>query len=398
MDSGDFFIGPAVVVDDRLGEPHEGMNTVVEQLQDAGLPVLTRTQLPPPHEVRHWGGFALIILDWELISAGEPGVSLPDDLKAQNAEAVAAFVERLLSELYSPVFILSSRNVEEIEEELATRLQVDSKQVSSRVRIRRKADAVEHLLADLEAWVKNHPAVYAMKSWETGYADARRRMFADFELSSTDWPRILWGASEKDKTNPNFELAEAISRNILHRFEPLVFDEGVLKANAEDDVPASVAAVRSVIHRRAVVPAVSLHDDVVMPGDFFAVEDPDSRDLLINVTPACDLVQRAEEEADIQMTVLRARPLEPTTYSSKSKRDKMRTNPDPTTEVVWVLSEDGRPFCVEFKSWTEASWQECKARRLGRLLDPYIIQLQQRFALHFHRQGVPRLPDEFYDG
>ncbi len=400
MHKGDLFVGPAVVVDDKIEDESAGMTAIVDQIEEAGVPVLKRTQLPPSAEVPHWRGFALILLDWELISTGEPGVAVPDSLREQNDQAVSEFVATLLTELYCPVFVLSNQNVDEIHDALAERLGAQADQIPSRVLVRSKSSVLDGVLDELETWVRSHPAVYALKSWEFGYHDARRQMFADFELSSGDWPRILWETSEKDKTNPHFELAETIGRNILHRFEPLVFDEEALQA---ESASSSVDALRRVIHRRAVVPASSLHDDVVMPGDFFRASDVDDSEsdafeLLINVTPACDLVPRSDESGDVSMTVLRAQVIPAEDVGSKNKREKMRKHPDPTSEVVWVFREDGRPYRVAFKGWSEVSWLEHRPRRVGRLIEPYITQLQQRFALHFHRQGVPRLPDSFYDG
>lgn len=392
---GDFFIGPAVVVDDKIGQRADGMLDVLEQIAAAGMPVVTRTELPPDNEIDHWGGFSLIVLDWELMSVDEElaGIAAPEGLSRQNAAAVAEFVEKLLKKLYSPIFILSNEDVDEIRQELADRLQVVKTQVESRVLVRAKSAVANNLFEVLNDWMKSHPAVYALKRWELGYAEARRQMFHDFELGSTQWPRILWKTSKADGTNPHFELSETISRNILHRFEPLVFDDDSL--DVEGDWPESRPAVRMVVHRNAVVDQNSLHDDVIMPGDFFAVEGKDST-ILINVTPACDLVARKGANLDdVPMILLEGELLGSAEFSSKSKREKLRS-PD-GAEIIWVLRSDGRPYRFLFKSWRSAKWGDHKSRRKGRLLEPYITLLQQRFALHFHRQGLPRLPELFFD-
>jgi hypothetical protein len=193
--------------------------------------------------------------------------------------------------------------------------------------------------------------------------------------------------------NPHFELTETISRNILHRFEPLVFEDTVLET--EGDWTDSKAALRRVVHRNAVVARASLHDDVIMPGDYFSLDgEPDA--ILINVTPACDLVARAGTAIeDVHMTLLKGELLSPSKYSSKTKRKELRSPEG--SEVTWVLRDDGKPYEIQFKSWQRATWGIHRDRRLGRLLEPYVTLLQQRFALHFHRQGLPRLPDVYFD-
>lgn len=391
----EFFVGPAIIVDDKIDQAEGGMSDVLDQLAAVGMPVVRRTELPPDNEIDHWRGFSLIVLDWELspVDAELAGIAIPDSLSSANAANVADFVEKLLMRLYCPIFILTNEDVEEIQSELASRLSVEKGQIESRVLVRSKSGVSAGLFDTLVEWLREHPAAFALKSWELGYEEARRRMFADFELSSADWPRILWAASVKDGTNPNFELSETISRNILHRFEPLVFDGGVL--DVEGDWSRSKSAIRQVVHRSAVVEESSLHDDVIMPGDFFSVSDKPSL-ILLNVTPACDLVPRSGDSLDaVSMVLLVGELLDPTQVSSKGKREKLEKMEG--SEIIWVLRPDGRPYQVRFKGWRTETWGSQKSKRIGRLLEPYITLVQQRFALHFHRQGLPSLPDTFFD-
>jgi hypothetical protein len=404
----DLFTGPAVVVDDKIGDPGTGMVAIVQQIRDAGFPVIELTELPESTEVKHWGSFSLIVLDWELFaSESVPGVAMPDALADENARQVSEFVHGLLGQLYAPIFIFSNQSVEVIEDELAARINIDGAEIATRVMVRSKLSVESDLLSELATWVRDRPAVYALKRWEAGYADAKRQMFLDFELSSSAWPRILWAASRDDGVNPHFELTETISRNILHRFEPLVFDDTILASGGGE--AESGSALRQVIHRSAVVDNSSLHEDVIMPGDFFILKRENSQDqvgggvdpqrqILINVTPACDLVPRSGVDLDtVRMTLLEGNLMDITEFESKTKRERLRKGAEPTEEIIWVLRVDGRPYRFKFKSWNIRTWGELKEDRLGRLLDPYVTLLQQRFALHFHRQGLPRIPERFYE-
>lgn len=394
----ELFVGPAVVVDDRINDPDAGMVGVLRQIEGAGLPLLKMTALPPVSQIRHWRGFALIVLDWDLFNAGEagPGVSVPESLKEKNAQTVSEFVSCLLKDLYCPIFILSNEDTGTIGEELEARLSDQLADVESRVMIRSKASTEDDLFGKLGEWVAAHCAVYALKRWEAGYEDAKRDLFQDLQLGSARWPQILWSASEKDGVNPHFELTETISRNILHRFEPLVFDESVLSS---EDAVDSGEEIRSVVHRRSVVDEPSLHKDVLMPGDFFT--DPDGSDdgdmILINVTPACDLVPRSGVSLDdVQMTLLPATLVDASDVRNQRTREKLERKLVATEALIWVISTDALPYRVNFKGWTQGTWSSYSTLRKGRLLDPYITDLQQRFALHFHRQGLPRLPLEYY--
>ena len=64
--------------------------------------------------------------------------------------------------------------------------------------------------------------------------------------------------------------------------------------------------------------------------------------------------------------------------------------------VLFVLTDSAWPYKVSFKNWERYTWKEKKEQRQGRLLEPYITLLQQKFALYFHRQGLPRLPEDYF--
>src|SRR5690606_33201901 len=105
------------------------------------------------------------------------------------------------------------------------------------------------------------------------------------------WPSLLWSAAELDNS-PHHELAQVIGRNVLHRLKPVFFDASVLKAAESGEKRAE--SLRRVLHRQAVIPSEGLHADSLGPGDFFydlgSGNCPDK--ILINVSPACDLVPR----------------------------------------------------------------------------------------------------------
>lgn len=397
----EFFVGPAVVVDDKIDQPESGMVSVLAQIAAEGMPIVTRTELPPDVEIDHWRGFALIILDWQLnpVDPDTSGLALPGELSEQNTIELTDFVAELLKRLYCPIFILTNESVDVIHEELATRVDVDSAQIEARILVRAKAAVEDSLFEELDEWVRTHPAVYAFKCWEGGYEDARRVMFADFELASSWWPRILWKTSAEDGVNESFELTETLSRNILHRFEPLVFDRSVLEAEGEGDGDGdSIPPLRRVIHRSAVVDESALHADVIMPGDFFQADPADSQrsKILINVTPACNLVPHAGGAMDtIKMTLLEGNLVDVSEFNTDDRRKKL-LRPRHEDQVIWVLRDDALPYRISFKKWHVDEWGVHKGARVGRLLEPHITLLQQRFALYFQRQGVPRLPDNYY--
>ena len=208
---------------------------------------------------------------------------------------------------------------------------------------------------------------------------------------------ILWETSCEDGTNPNHDLTETIYRSLLHRMNPHLFSADLI---AWTGSPESLDSVRRVLHQQAVLPVERLHDDVIMPGDFFVGEDEHSdlpHRVDICLTPACDLVARDQNADAIRMFMVKAflvRDKELPT--SKAIKHKLDLKDSTTSFPLHHLVPEDAMYVVRFKNWFVTTWGIIKNQRRGRLLDPYVTLLQQRNALFSQRQGLPRLPDDFY--
>lgn len=391
----DYYVGPAVIVDDEF-DTDPGIRAVAAQLAEAGLPVYSHKELPPITVTRHWRGFSVIVLDWELHGA-EPGVAIPPDLLKQQEAQTAAFVHKLLQVAYCPVFIFSSQDVDHIWQALTESADLPPEQLRNRILVSSKDELGSGLVDRIVRWTNERPAVHALKVWEGACDAAKADFFSELEVASSEWPKVLWKTSLKDSVSPSFELSEMITRSIVHRFGPLEFDEKMLDGTVDAVDPA---IIRRVIHRSCVIPASALHDDVLMPGDFFATEDVTNgalpEQVFINLTPACELVPRKEDIDHLRLIVLTGNRVPSKEIKSKAKaREVAQESRRTDVETVSVLFDSAYPYRFSLKDWTFQEWGNVKAFRIGRLLEPHLTVLQQKFALHSQRQGVPRLPDEF---
>lgn len=400
----DLFVGPAVVVDDEIDDPRAGVAAILQQIREAHVPLIAQKTIPDFAEIKHWRGFSMIVLDWDLKgkerSEWPTGVPLPPELEMDNVVQSANFVRSILESLYCPIFILSSQDVGEIWRVLERELGDVLADARARVLVQNKESVATGLFDELSSWLTAKPAIYALKSWEAGYEDAKQGLFKDLQASAWDWPKFLWNASLVDGVNPSFELTETLSRNILHRFEPLVFDEDVLGSSPATNQQA--ATLRRVLNRQSVISGGQLHEDVLMPGDFFYESSGDSAEpdtIKLNLTPSCDLVARPGQELDDVVIVLVEAKKVPASESAtpKARASLARSSEASHNQVVHILLDSGTPYRVQFKTWSVATWGEMKGRRQGRLLDPYTSLLLQKFGLHFVRQGIPRLPEEFFE-
>ena len=184
-------VGPAVIVDDAIDDAGADVQAILDQIESANIPLLRLQELPDLDQVKHWAGFSMIFLDWELTKGSESGstlgVMLPDSLKDSNDDNLAEFVRTILEQIYCPIFIVSNLAPDDIKQRLRARLGEDPR-LEARVMVRAKGDSQSGLLDELDSWVKGHPAIYALKSWESGYAEAKHRLFADLEEMSVGGP------------------------------------------------------------------------------------------------------------------------------------------------------------------------------------------------------------------
>ena len=417
----ELFQGPAVIIDDQINQPETRAYAIATELEEAHIPVLRKTTIPTEDELRHWQSMSMIVLDWDLlprISTDDPaknsvgssmplGISIPPAAKGDPAIDALGFVRKLMSELCCPVFIVSNLDPTSIKSELFDGLnKTDQAQLDARVMVRSKKAEDGPLLEALADWVRSHPAIYALKVWERGYETAKSALFRDLQVSSVEWPGILWRTSDKDSVNPNHALTETITRNLQHRLNPNLFDEGLILSDESAEGKASLDSVRRVLHQQAVVPSTSLHNDVIMPGDFFykppatnagaeSVGLPAS--ISICITPACDLVARGGSIDGIRLLLMRASLIP---YSQREKVEELEmllAADNSTTSLLLhhIVPEDAM-YRVLFRDWHVKTWKKVRDLRRGRLLDPYITLLQQRYAQFAQRQGVPRLPEGFY--
>ena len=423
------FVGPAVVVDDEVDDTNTTARAVVAELEGAHFPVLRRRMIPPDEEVAHWQAMSLIVLDWDLLGTisiapdGEDliegddssllGMTFPDSLRQNLKTDSRRFVRKLMKDLYCPIFIISNHDVESIWTQLQDGLDEDEiQQLKARTLVRSKTQDAGSLLESLDEWIVKHPAVYALKTWERGYERAKATLFTDFQRSAIDWPGILWRNSSIDGVNPNHDLTETISRNLLHRMDPNLFSADLILSTEDSN---SLDSVRRVLHQHAVLPVERLHRDVIMPGDFFFEEAPNDQEdaeddtgaqdeqtflpqtIDICLTPACDLVARNQAPDGVKMFMVRSSLVTDAELSSKKAIKRLLDSSESTTfALLHHLVPEDAMYRVRFGDWFVTTWGEVRNRRRGRLLDPYVTLLQQRHALFSQRQGLPRLPDDFY--
>jgi hypothetical protein len=112
----------------------------------------------------------------------------------------------------------------------------------------------------------------------------------------------------------------------------------------------------------------------------------------INIRPDCDCIAReGKNQDDVEMYLLQGSKLSPAGLASKAN-GKYGTVSERDTEAIIFGMFETRTFAFQFKDLTVGKWADWKARRIGRLLPPFLTRLQQRYAAYLQRPGLSRIP------
>jgi hypothetical protein len=387
--------GAVVFIDDQYDEENTHANDFYNELKNAGRPIAAYDKLPDAVHMDHWDGLALAIVDWNL-RAKEDRVPGATTLDTGDRRRMAAFLVALLGRYFCPVFIISTDSYEQIADALKAADGFPADAIGSRIRILQKEDVADAFIANLEQEVRSNPVLSILRTWEQQYQTAKNRMFIELGGISTDWPSHIVKGAKDDNVDPGYEILETLNANVRHRMDPVSFDLEVIDiANLSGDGEAS----RRVRFGRSILQASSLHPTEVMPGDFFSSwrkSDP-ANTIWLNLTPACYTVRgrRKPGDPDVRLHLIRG---VPETVPSDAKRfaqwerERQRAS---RSELVHVL-HGGMAYKFDFSTLQTFSWTTVSKHRLGRVLPPFITQVQQRHAAFLTSEGLPRVLPEMY--
>ena len=384
--------GPVVFIDDQLEEEGSQAADLLLEIRKSGRPVAWATSLPSDVDewFAHWRSLAFVVLDWDLSanSGGATGSSTLSDFERQK---LFKFVRRLLAEIFCPVFIISAEDTMDILRQLTEQQEFlrEDGTLDTRISVHAKSVLMGDIVAKLTDLVSQSPALTALKAWEHEYESAKNALFLDLNLIEPDWAAFVWKEAEADGVDPSFELASSINANLASRFNPVVFDEQVIRDYAGQ---VSGASRRRIAEGRTLIPGKHLASSTVLPGDLF--KDPkDPVDVIwMNVSPACHTTGREGEL--VRLHVLKGLRLDPPKSKSAFKA-LVNSNRGPNKVLVHSMLH-GYPYTFSFGAAEIRSWEELEGMRIGRLLRPYITQIQQMHGAYIQSEGVPGVTHELY--
>lgn len=390
--------GPVLLIDDEYEVVGSHANDFYAELRNAGRPVSAYAQLPPEAHSQHWDGLALVIVDWNLYAgeARQPGSST---LSAAHRKKMVAFLGDLLRRYFCLVVIVSTDHSDEIEQSLRETAGFPEAAIGPRIVVFNKVDVGGSVLSAISDELAGDPARSVVSTWEREYQSAKNRMFLDLSELATDWPAYIVKAARADSVDPANELVETLYGNLRHRVDPVAFDLSAVDVDGAKDV----ASIQSVSFGRRVLMGDRLHKSTIMPGDFYqswrSSDPPDA--LWMNITPACYTVRgrKGKRDSDIRLHLIMGVPLPIDNEKGRPKsKSEFASDRQGTRSVVVDFMRDGRAYKFDFSSLQTFSIRSVSKHRVGRLLAPFITNVQQRHAAFLTSEGLPRVTHEMYYG
>jgi hypothetical protein len=397
MDTENLLDGIAVVIDDEIEVKGANINSLIDQIKKRRMPYLAYQDLPEPDVIRHLGSISFLLLDWKLQAIDSStlvtdGVTIPDTIEEYAIKENIDFLIKLNESWVIPIFIFTNENTEKIINVLEENgLYERGKLNNIFVRSKSELTGRTKLFKTLENWIEKNLSIFVLKEWELKYQKAKSRLFNDFYSLSPNWPRILWKNFKKDGVNMSQELGEVISKNLHSRMTPFVFDDTILskiKKNPEKD------EIRRVLEGERYLKRSQLHKDHIGTGDIFKENYEDNGETryryYLNIRAQCDLVRSSNPE----LYCLKGRLLDETLINKKNGSIfKNGHFIEKINQAIVTSIDDGKIIEFLFNDLKIKKWNGLKTKRIGRLLPPYIINIQQRYALYIKRQGLPRTPE-----
>lgn len=408
MDIRKLFSGIGVVIDDMLGdkEVNDKINDITTALEDAQIPLVKYTALPEGNVIEHFRNASFVLLDWQLYRTlsyvdGEiVTLKVADDVVSDNNRKNTAFVTHLLQKTSVPIFIFS--NTDDVKDSLINNGISEDQLNKYPVFIKQKQELFNEtgqfvLFEALEAWVRSKSAVYVLKEWMSAFNAAKESLLCDFSQGFQHWPKIIWNSANADSVDESEEMSSLMMQNIASRMTPVLFDSDVITGGVstpnKDELLKVLQAQRYMkvdVNAMAVVGDVYVYEpDTIDENGVHS--NPENKEIAINIRPTCDCVFRDDPKKNIYL--LSGRKL-----SEGGQKDKYNAKyhkfEELDIEAIIGPIVDNSYYSFKFKEVEVVGFEQIKHLRHGRVLEPFISHITERYALYIHRHAMPSLPED----
>lgn len=434
MDVGKIFNGIAVIVDNKIEDVDSSIYRIKTLIEAKNIPVVSYSDIPSEDVIASFDRASFIILDWDY-SDGELGqeegerVTIPEGLKQETERRLISFIRKLLSDTFVPIFIFTGKSKDTVTDSLREE-SLWRDEGPNRIFVKQKSDirTEEALFSSIEEWVKSMPSVYVLKCWEDTARQAKTAMFNELYDCSPNWTGIIWEMLKGDSRDNIKEFGDFVTRQFVNRIGEYTFEENIISkepAVNADELLRVVQGERYITYTGQQIMAYT--------GDLFRENDT----YYLNVRAQCDLARehdpelylikgRALSDADIAFEGIRLTSDERFHIDGKAYTlDELHAVCGDVTRLQLLNSEISKQNskalfingniigkkveiiipCVAGNGALKfrldiakiKKYSKIKDKLIGRILPPYITQIQQSCATHIVREGVMPTPKSVFN-
>ena len=408
MNTKSLFSGIGVVIDDMLDDVviQDRILDIISSLEDAKMPLVKYKSLPDEVTIKDLCYASFILLDWQLyrtlssFDGQVESIKVADSVINANNRNNTIFVNKLITETTVPLFIFS--NKDDVKDDLiANGIPEDTLNLSP-VFFKRKDElfneAGEFILFEaLEEWVKSKPAVYVLKEWSHAFNKAKEDLLNEFSRGSHQWPRIIWESAAEDRVDESNEVSSLLIQNIASRMTPVEFDSTVITNGKVDLCKDELLSVLQAQRYMKVA-----NDAMAVVGDVYVFEpdrvnaqgvhtNPENREIAINIRPTCDCVFRDDPIKNIYL--LFGRKLSEGAQKERYDVTYHKFDEHDTEAIVGPIV-DNSYYSIKFKDIKVVPFETIRNLRKGRILEPFISHVTERYSLYIQRHAMPSLPPD----
>jgi len=392
MTTSNIIRGVGLVIDDEIYDQRSDISTIIKNLEKENIPLIKFEEIPTKKYQIHFSYISFVLLDWLLLTKEQAtlkndGINLPETVLKTNEDRSVKFLKELKNVCFIPVFIFTNQSTTSIKECLIENgLYNENK--TNYIFIKSKSDIIRtNIQIEIETWIKNNPSIYILKEWEKSYKDAMNNMFWDFYNISPSWPKIILESFNSDDIDKENEMLDLIIKNISSRISPFTFDKELIMKSEYD---YNKEDIQKVLEGIKYLNADNLKKDCSVTGDVFKIED----NYYLNIRPQCDLIRyKKEKTKEIIIFCIQGKIMTETEINEAYNKRYLLFNEKVDLAIVPFI-DNRKTIQFDFNIFNSFKWEDIKDKRIGRLLPPYIVNVQQRFAFYIKRQGLPPIPNE----
>lgn len=436
MDVEKLFNGIAVIIDNEIEEKTSDIYKIKELIEAKNIPVAVFSKIPQLEVIPALASASFVILDWDYTNGalktdeGER-VMVASALTESEEERLIEFIKKLLSDVFVPIFIFTAKQPSTVIDSLKeASLWDDAK--TNRIFVKQKidVDSEEELFSAISEWVKKMPSVYVLKEWEGVVRKAQNSMFNELYSYSPNWAKIIWDMLKADSRDNQREFGDFVTKQLTNRISGYTFDEATINTNDDVCIKELLSVVEGERYISYTQPQLQAYT-----GDLFF--DETTHVYYLNIRAQCDLARNrdpilylikgkelSDEDIiteDIKLTNDQILHLSAKTRYSLAELCEICQKEEELTkvnslfrayknnafftsgniigkksEIIIACIAGRKALKFRLDIHQVKKYSQMKDKLIGRILAPYITQIQQNCASHIVREGIMPTPDKIF--